>query len=807
MSGDSSNPLLNFVFTTIGKEPALLKRLSAPAPGGQAQDFSPSPSPVSSPRVSASTIPSSTSRQSVLEALEAHEQPMNLTGRQRSAALARELSNPLSSSGATTQEALDGELAPSLNGSMCTSVKMNQNPSTSRAPPTNATESCGPNHSVSDSSALNAFLPVPVLGLPPLSLQSLRSSEQASFRKDDALVTFRHALQRLQMESEEYARREEETRHALARQQEQATRWHVRADALIESLTAIMVQCERRDASASDAVAEAERLRSLVRQHEEEEVECRRKVAVIEAREAELVRTSEKQRSAFEERIRQLESRVEELSRAAAQAKRTEARMLAVQQVLDDAVKAAKEATIAREQELLAQLEEQKRTRTAAQERQELLDQLHEAKRTADLERQRRMKGLERLEGQVRAEASSEGPSAATDSEQAKANSNVTLGLSLGLARAPSLRQSAAGPASLAPQNTSRQPPSHASPASSSTSTESEPGPMTVQNDPRPSHLPDLRPRRTTRASSQATSCTSTVDSHHAKPELHTPALDSDPAGLERRLPNDKTPTNHRAKPETSIVGREPIPDPSSAVEHFGVPPSWNAVKAEESTPPLDRCEHDTGVSGSSADQVLRREQSLDYEASPSRFGGMSPAVPSHGQSNTAMAPSLDHNCTALASSVQEQVASRAQGGGLEGNAHVPSPAVSFGMPTSELSLPRPSIPDLAYPSRTQSPSLAEVSMMLATEPHLRLSDTGRKPRPLLQDRQCRNEEGPPEQLDKPQTIILLRQSQLGGPLTIGPLRMTVLRVIPNRSPLQRGSNGCAKRTNRQKVQRRVVVE
>ncbi|CDO74463.1 hypothetical protein BN946_scf184979.g18 [Trametes cinnabarina] len=690
MNGDASSALSNFHFTTIGKEPALLKRLSEPTAGGEAQNSpSPSPSPTASPEASIVPVPPSTSRKSLLKALAGIAELM--PGAVQQDSMAGDASHP---SGAPTMGLQSsGKVASGSNGNTA---------------PVNATEDRGTSpasfpgdhgHVQPSRPILNTFLPM--FNGAPLISHTSGSPEQASSQQDDAMSVFRHALQRLQAESEEYARREEATRQAMAHQQVQAARWHARADALLESLSTLFAQCEQRVASASHAVAEVERLRELVRRHEQEGLECHSKLASVESRNAELERMLAEQKSAEEALTRQTQERVEELTRAAVQTNNAKARLQSEVEVLRGALQAAESSAKEREQYLLAQLEEQKRL--AAQEKQKLLGHLEEAKRTAAQDRQRRMAGLELLEGQplAKLEAHRRGncnPEEGKhgDLSQARANGANTVpqpGSHSQPTPAAVEQDSMSGAAS----HPSRKASASRSPEYSPTLFDDQgPGKRRVTQSNSAPPLPDLKPLCIPQTN-HGSPPISPVHGLPAKPEFCTPVL-RDPVMSRRGVPPE-TPTFHRLKPEPSPIGHHLGLGPSN-VPQAGTP-SNATVKPERSTPSVER--RLAGGHGIHSGSVARREQSLDYQPIASRSqNGASPAmavpdaeIPAGGQPP----PAIAHT----SSSHRGETSSRSQAGVDRQASETHPPVVSLGMSSSELPPESPALPELAYPSRTPS--------------------------------------------------------------------------------------------------------
>ncbi|KAI9060273.1 hypothetical protein FKP32DRAFT_1679217 [Trametes sanguinea] len=638
MSGEASSPLSNFHFTTIGKEPRLLQRISASEDGGQPQNPpSPSPSPVSSPRVSTLSVPPPTSRKSLLEDLAGIEEPMPVnTRREEPTSGAPSATRP---SGTRTAVGTTGQPGSASNGQTTSPNPSGFLPSTSH---TSVTGMLGSSHPSGSKITIAGFNPL-------LTPHASQSPEQGPVGQDDGLDVFRHALQRLQMESDKYAERERQTREAIALQQEQAALWRARADTLLESMVAAFAQCERRMAAASHAVEEADRLRNLVRQYEEKETDYRRQLDTLRLENGRLERTK-----VFDEREARV--RVEELTRAMEQTNAEKAQLLADLET----VKLAAERSAQEREQLLAQLEEQKRM--AAQEKAELLEQLHEAKRAADVDRQRRKAGLELLEEQLRAQLDAH--RARGDIEEGRRQGDPP--------RSDGHEAEAGSPAGLPPR-----------PAI----------PSRVDQKPTAgaaSHQ-DLKPLNIPQTTSHSVLHTSPVHSLPVKPEFSTPALSS-VASTHKRGPPPSTPTVSRLKPEPNTVQRDSGLSATCVSQAQGGHQSTTIVKPEELTPLIERQLRPTEADEVEVEAALRRGQSLDYHPSvPQTTGRTPPPLPQHG---ARMPSSTAQDPAATFAPLHHDQADSRYPPGLEANARA-----------SELSAfpPQHSMPNLTYPSRSPS--------------------------------------------------------------------------------------------------------
>ncbi|KAI0374119.1 hypothetical protein BV20DRAFT_603083 [Pilatotrama ljubarskyi] len=733
-SSTSSNPLATFQFTAIGQAPALLKRLSAPEEVG-GQDFppSPSPSPLSSPKEPTSSIPRpKSSRRSLLASLAGIEES-NMEADNAPVQAASEASRTSGSSGASARVAPNGAPSSASVGKPRLSPAMNGSRNASRTPPSQAPLSVAVSTgAATNGSALNALLPVPSPSLAAVGGLSPAVTERPSLQQDDAIDAFRRALQRLHAESEEYSRREEETRHAMARQQDQAARWHARADALLDSFSGLFAQCERKVASASHAVAEVERLQALVRQKEEEADETRRRVASLETEKAELDRALEDMRSRSTERLRLMEANAAELRRAAEAAASEKAAMEAALRDLNAAIETAKRESLAqteqREHEFQARLEEQKRI--ADREKQELLRQLQEQKRLTEQEKQKRMAGLVaerlRLEEQLRAEMEEQmrahayhgsgAPPSAAEPRAAEERARVDASM-------PSVSAIQSPAAELSAQNSAILPISRSGAVLTAKATPphpSAPAPAANAGNPaftrhasHPSPLQDLKPLTIPDVERQLPPDVSPVEYPTVKREVITPSLPTvqPESSTSHRAPRPvETPIAKRVKREPSTLGRKPSFMPSSTPPQAAGSRVTSQLMPEAPTV-LDPIYQQSGTDAPHDIEPLRREQSLDYEPGPARPSGLRDNAPlSGGVRVSTGAPAATRTSghpskPALQDRISSGLPPMKEGSNMSGPG-TPSPAMSSGLSSSEFPPPLSSLPDLAYPSREDSPTL-----------------------------------------------------------------------------------------------------
>ncbi|KAI0819993.1 hypothetical protein BC628DRAFT_1423310 [Trametes gibbosa] len=712
-ASSNTSPLATFQFTAIGQTPALLKRLS------DAQDSntnpSRSPSPISSSKPPSSNIPSSFTRKPLLEALGGistqHTAPphptKSSTQRQRDTSQA----SSFASSRTSTHKAPCGQarVSPALSGKQRTSPEMNGTSSTSQSPAGEDTCSLSANPgSVPSWHALHTRLPIVIsnsasTGFPNQSAFSPNIADQ----QDDVLDGFRHALDRLRAEDTQYLTKAEETRFAMARQQDQAARWHARADALVEQLPALYAQCERKITSANQAIAEFERLEGLVRRHEEHAREKDRVLAALEAKNAELARGAQEQQSTAEIMQRLVDAHAAELrqvaERAVAEKVDLEGRVHAAN-ARADILKRQLISSGERERALSASLVDQQRL--AAHEKQELLDQVQEQKRIAELEKQMRLAGLEaeklRRDGQARAHR--EETMRARITHAVQSNDPPIASSPSTITSAPLMTsQPTVAPAVIQKPTThaaTPAAPAKASLPSSSTSTQPQPASSHDETSRRLSQVPNLGTK------SLVISPADRQPALHIFPtvklELATPNLKTAPASTSQRAATPETPTT-KVKPEPGTIGHQSASTLSSTSPPLVAPPPEGFVKPEGSTPLVDRISQPTGPNVST-NRDLRREQSLDYEPMPTNSNGATSKPSQLWSTSTTGGPSLTQRPTSRPLPPPSMQLSVAPVAPATDNVPLPNPSsVVAGIPPPPTA---PVLPDLAYPSREDTPAL-----------------------------------------------------------------------------------------------------
>ncbi|KAI0703339.1 hypothetical protein C8T65DRAFT_741356 [Cerioporus squamosus] len=236
-----------------------------------------------------------------------------------------------------------------------------------------------------------------LLGLGVLSPTTMNSSSPLA---DDTVESFRQLLKRLQKEEEEYRQSVEKTQQAMARQQHQAARWHAHAESTVEKLTALLEMVEQRGAVAEQRIVQLE---EEATQRTEELRQVRGTVTQLEETNATLRQELEDVRIQAVERERADAARISEAIAKAAEALQTAENREHERQLADTVIRTKAQENRARwearERELLAQLEEQKRQAALAihaleQQVDALKQQAEELKRVEKKEKELRMEEL-----------------------------------------------------------------------------------------------------------------------------------------------------------------------------------------------------------------------------------------------------------------------------------------------------------------------------------------------------------------------------------------------------------------------------
>ncbi|KAI0675227.1 hypothetical protein C8Q78DRAFT_988930 [Trametes maxima] len=571
----TSSPLATFQFSSIGQIPILLKRFSTPEASGQDTNLPQSPSPLSSPRASTSTLAPPASRKTLIEALGGIQQPSDMNSAQDTPQSADNVPGASGPGGSPFPVSMhNGQPFSAMNGEAHSSVQMNGILPPPQLDPPEApyslSQGVGPGLGTSRStqSAISPFLPASGSSLSALNHLSPGVADSSLLQQDDVLDAFRNTLQRLHAESTQYSRYEEEARIAVARLQDQAARWHARADAVVDTLDAVYAQCERKVVFASNVSAEVKRLRGAIRRHEEEAVESAHRQTDLKARIAQLERAQEEERTRATERQRLIDARTEALRQTASQvtAEKTrfedEVRSLSerLQTVEDDQA-----AATARCERLLAQLEEQKQA--AAQEKHELLERLREQKRVAEQSR-RLVTILEeknKIDAQYRTELEERERTMVVEGRE-------TPTLQPAVTEHP--------PTVVSRRHTPQPPPAIAFPASVINGAEGQQ--VVPKRDPQtPLQGRVLHPQR--ESSSHATSITAAP----MKSESATPVLNTTQAQwiVSNRESPPETPATKKSKPELGTTGRKPSSTLTSTSLPTAQPRLPAPVKSEASTP------------------------------------------------------------------------------------------------------------------------------------------------------------------------------------------------------------------------------
>lgn len=387
MSGAVTSPLAGFHFTTIGQPPSLLTRISNAEDGDPHRAPSPTPSPLSSPRMSAAPVPS-TSR--LLAALAPQE------------ATAQFLELPQANVGAATVGS-DPHVknAPPHQGQNNPTEPRGTRELPSQAPSNPSLHPSSSNTSINTAvrpSLLSTKANSAPSGSGSSNLMGVSHSSRSTAlpQGEDAIESFRQALKRLQVEADLYGDREEETRRATARQQDQAARWHARADAALENMHSFFAAAEQRILEAEQRAAQLAHFETEVGERVAELRETRAALTQAKLENAELRQTAEEERTTAAERRRTDDRRISEaLTKAQAAVKQAESRERE-RQIAESLLRKKGEDDRARwdarERELTAQLEELRRQFAIAKHA--LQAELEEYKRIAEEEKQRRVEEL-----------------------------------------------------------------------------------------------------------------------------------------------------------------------------------------------------------------------------------------------------------------------------------------------------------------------------------------------------------------------------------------------------------------------------
>ncbi|KAI0780139.1 hypothetical protein C8Q74DRAFT_1367913 [Fomes fomentarius] len=390
MPGAVTSPLAGFHFTTIGQPPSLLTRISSAEDCDPHRAPSPTPSPLSSPRMSATPVPSTSRLLAALAPQEATAQSLELLQANAGAATVGSdsrvkdapphLFSPHQGQNNSIEPRGTRELPSQAPSNLLSQPSLsNTFINTAVRPSLLSTKA---NSAPSGSSSLTGVSPIPLSTALP--------------QGEDAIESFRQALKRLQVEADTYGDREEETRRATARQQDQAARWHARADAALENMHSLFAAAEKRILEAEQRAAQLAHFETEVGERVAELRETHAALTQAKVENAELRRTAEEERTTAAERRQTDDRRTSEvLAKAQAAVKQAESRERE-RQIAESLLRKKGEDDRARwdarERELTAQLEELRRQ--FAIDKQALQAELEEYKRIAEEEKQRRVEEL-----------------------------------------------------------------------------------------------------------------------------------------------------------------------------------------------------------------------------------------------------------------------------------------------------------------------------------------------------------------------------------------------------------------------------
>ncbi|RPD59940.1 hypothetical protein L227DRAFT_118634 [Lentinus tigrinus ALCF2SS1-6] len=416
----ASDPLAGFQFSTIGQAPSLFDRISdaIPRDGG-----SPSPSPLSSPRMPAPGN-ASESHSRLLKALAPESAPLS---KSQESSIGATQARPLAVANGLPPRPLTTVAGPSsVPEQRRTPTASVQGPSRT---PTSALVKL-PSSALPQrpclapiaTKALSAPSGPGVSNVLGLGVTSPASMNPSRLLGDDPIELYRQQLRRLEMAMEEYHQRQEATRQAMANERDQAARWHARADNVMEDMVSMLAAAEQRIAVAEQRAAQLARFEEEAPKCAEQLREARDTVARLEETNATLRKELEEVRIQAAEQERLDKVRVAEaiakaedaLKRVATHEHERElGEVLIRKKAQEDRARWETEERElrafweARERALMAQLEEQKREATANIHA--LEERVKELERGVELEKHRRIEELyeekrkleERLQAQM----------------------------------------------------------------------------------------------------------------------------------------------------------------------------------------------------------------------------------------------------------------------------------------------------------------------------------------------------------------------------------------------------------------------
>ncbi|RPD74218.1 hypothetical protein L226DRAFT_560880 [Lentinus tigrinus ALCF2SS1-7] len=416
----ASDPLAGFQFSTIGQAPSLFDRISDAIPRDAG---SPSPSPLSSPRMAAPGN-ASESHSRLLKALAPESAPLS---KSQESSFEATQARPLAVANGLPPRPLTTVAGPSsVPEQRRTPTASVQGPSRTRTSASVKLPSSALPQRPCLAPIATKALSAPsgpgasnVLGLGVTSPASMNPSRLLG---DDPIELYRQQLRRLEMAMEEYRQRQEATRQAMANERDQAARWHARADNVMEDMVSMLAAAEQRIAVAEQRAAQLARFEEEAPQCAEQLREARDTVARLEETNATLRKELEEVRIQAAEQERLDKVRVAEaiakaedaLKRVATHEHERElGEVLIRKKAQEDRARWETEERElrafweARERALMAQLEEQKREATANIHA--LEERVKELERGVELAKHRRIEELyeekrkleERLQAQM----------------------------------------------------------------------------------------------------------------------------------------------------------------------------------------------------------------------------------------------------------------------------------------------------------------------------------------------------------------------------------------------------------------------
>ncbi|TBU56838.1 hypothetical protein BD310DRAFT_949835 [Dichomitus squalens] len=437
MSGASKNALSDFQFHIIGKQPALLGRLSSKPDDGQDFASSPASSPLSSPKVAATQIPPTHSTWLNL-ALAVDEQEVSSVKPSGARSSGTDLSAPVgdttapqSRSPPRSSPSNDNEASGAQERRKASEAHPSISQSSHASPSGPALASAGPSALPptlsATSTSTRTLLPTTILSRPQQSsgTMSAASVETAVPQdEEDILDSFQLAYERLKAEADECGATQVEMLRLAAKQHDKFARMCALVDNLPVSRGPFLAQAQRRIARAEQRAigleSEVTRLQEQLRNAldtitrlEGEKADLQGEVVLAHQQADEMKRALE---ARIGEALKTMNSAIEETrvreSERDAKAAEASARMETLEREHLQLIEAGTRDAVVKKklQEQVDRLHKQlaAQKQEAAVERKKLQEQLEEQARAAEEDQQRRAADLvedrRKLEAKIQTE-------------------------------------------------------------------------------------------------------------------------------------------------------------------------------------------------------------------------------------------------------------------------------------------------------------------------------------------------------------------------------------------------------------------